>query len=808
MFKNYLLIAWRQLKKNRLYAAINIFGLVVGLAIYLFSTLLVEYEQSHDLFYEHSDRIFTIGSVFSPTANIGVAETDGIYTAFAPMIRAEVQGVEAVARTVGEEFLLSVDDDHYYEQVRFADPELLEIFDFTYLEGDASALTDPTGILLSRSMATKLFGPGDALGRTVTLDHAHTLQVTAVIADLPPNTHLSGTLISDEGFNASASLETLNNISGYDLSGNFNNLSSGDFTYLLMPAGTTRAELQPQLDGIFERHFPEQGRDVVSGLKVRRVVEANNILWDAIGLPILQSISVLGLLVLVVAIVNYTNLATAQSLGRSREIGLRKTMGASRGQLIVQFLVESLFVSVIAMFIALAIVELTIPLFNTAANKGLQIDYLAIMPWLTLTTVTVGLVAGLYPSFLITQAAPIDAIREGGAKGVKGGLFRSLMLGLQFSITIFMLAMVFVIFLQNKRIENSAEIYPKAQIITLERIGVADIQSRLETLRNELSKVSGVTTVTYGSQLPFEQSNSSFNISLESGGEENAFLISQIIVDDRFIDTYGIPLLAGRFFNRDNSADTIQKDVLAANVVVNELAVSRLGYSSPQQALGQVFYELRGDSAPRLLTIVGVTPDQNYQGFHNKIKPTVFRMDPSSYHFGAILVEDVAMGAALRSVERVWKDVIPEYPIQSSFLDEEFNETFQIYSTMSAVLAGFAGIALVLSLIGLFGLAAFMAAGRTREIGVRKVMGANTSQIVRLLVWQFSRPVLWALLLALPLAYLAAGSYLQFFADRIGYPAPIVGTAGVISVLFAWGVVAIHAIRVARANPIHALRYE
>ena len=808
MLKNYLIIAWRQLVKNKLYAGINILGLVVGLGIFLFSNLLVSYERSHDLFFENADRTFTVGSIFNPSASIGVSESDGIYTAFAPLIEAEVEGVEAVARTVGREFLLSVEDAHYYQDIAFADATLLQIFDFTYLEGDARALEDPTGVMLTRDMAFKLFGPGKVLGRTLDFDHEHTLHVTAVIENLPPNTHLVGGMFGRQGFDVVAPLEALDRISGYDLAGNFNNLSSGNFTYLLMPAGTTKAELQPQLDGVFDRHFPDQGREVVSGIKVRKLVEAHNVLWDAVGMPILETISVLGLLVLLVAIVNYTNLATAQSLGRSREIGLRKTMGASRSQLIVQFLVESLLVALISMVIAIALIELVLPLFNEAADKGLTLDYLSLLPWLLLTTALVGLAAGSYPAYLITQATPIDALRAGGASGARGGLFRSIMLGLQFSITILMLAMVSVMVLQNQKIEDSAEIYPKSQIISLSRLGVDSIQARLETLKTELERLPAVSRVGYVSQLPYEGSNSSFNVSLQPGNDAEDFLINYITVDAGFMETFDVPLLAGRFLETDISGDTVSEGVMAANVIVNELALDRLGISSPEAALGSVFYERRDDTEPRVLTIVGVTPDQNYQGFHNQVKPTIFRMNPRRYYYGAVRVENVAMGQALTDVEAVWESVIPDYPIQAAFLDDEFNETFRIYQGLSGILAGFAGVALVLSLIGLFGLAAFMAAGRTKEIGVRKVMGASTARIVRLLVWQFSRPVLWSLLVALPLAYFAANAYLQFFADRITLTGPIVSLAGAGSVLLAWLIVAVHAYRVARENPIHALRYE
>lgn len=808
MLRNYILIAWRQLAKNKLYAAINILGLVVGLAVYIFSWLLVDYEQNYDRFYKNVDRTFTAGSIFSPTANIGLAEADGIHTAFGPLIETEVEEVEAVARTVRRDFLLSIEDDHYYEGVRFADPAFLDIFDFTYLEGDDTALDDPTGVLLTRETAFKFFGDESALGRTITLDHHHSLRVAAIIEDLPRNTHLRGSLVFAQAFNVVAPLQALANATEWEIEGDFNSLSMGDLTYMLLPSEMTGSWLQAQLDGVFERHFPDPEHRVITGVKVRPLVEVNTILWDMIGLPIMESVRLLGLLVLLVAIANYTNLATAQSLGRAREIGLRKTMGAKRRQLVIQFLVESLCIAGIATIVALAVLEMAVPLFNTAAGKDLNIDYLEVIPWLLATTVLVGVGAGGYPAYLITQVSPIDALRDGGGRGVKGARFRSFMLGLQFSITVFMLAMVLVMLLQNRNIAISSEIYPKSQIITISRLNHDPIRERLETVKVELEKAPGVTGVSYVSQLPYEQSNSSTNVSRQAGDAESDFLMDQIIVDENFVGVFDVPLLAGRSLDKAISADTLKRGVPEGNVLVNELALERLGFASPQEALGEVFYDLREDEEDGVWTIVGVLPDQNYKGFHNQINPTTFYMDPRRFQSGAIRVEGVAMGHALSGVEEAWDSVIPDYPVQSGFLDEEFNETFQVFMGLSVTLAGFAALALLLSLIGLFGLAAFMAAGRTKEIGVRKVMGANVFQIVRLLIWQLSRPVLLALLIGLPLAYFASRTYLDFFADRIPLVIPVVVGAGVLSVMLAWAIVAVHAVRVARANPIHALRYE
>lgn len=810
MLKNYLIIAWRQIVKNKLYASINILGLMTGLCIYVFGSLLVDYENSHDTFFKNADRIFTVASLFSPNSGVGVTMNDGTYTAFGPLLKADAPQIEALARTVRREFLVSIDDSHYYEQIKFTDPDFLKIFDFEYIEGNEGALADPAGVLLSASMAKKLFGKGPALGQTLELDHESALHVTAVIEDVATNTHFSSSLIQDDpGISMVAPLAALNTAIEYDLEGNWNNLSSGDMTYMLMPQGTSLEQVQRMLNGAYDSHFSEDSKELIIGLSARKLVDANTAIWDMVGMPVLESLQILAILVLIVAIVNYTNLATAQSLSRAREVGLRKTMGASQGQLLAQFLVESICIVAISMLFALAVLELLVPLFNGATGRALQINYWQTLPWLMGTTLLVGAISGAYPAFLITRATPITALRKTGTSRGKGGLFRSTMLGLQFTISIFMLAMVIVVYAQNQKVMDSSTIYPRSQILTLMRLGIDSIQERKETLRNELLQIDGVENVTYSSQVPYEQSSSSTTVATEAGNDENSFSLMQIRIDDRFLATYNIPLLAGRDLEAANSADTLKSEVFAANVLVNELALDRFGFGSPQEALGSVYYDVPDDREPRAYTIVGVLPNQNFQGFHNEIKPMVFYMSEGPYGLASIrIASGTSMQRVLRDVENTWTDVIPEYPIQTRFLDESFEDGFGIFRLTTQVLGGFAVVALLLSTIGLFGLAAFMAQSRTKEIGIRKVMGANITQIVRLLIWQFSRPVLWSLLVALPLAYLSSDMYLNFFADRIAAPAGIVAASGVLAVLFAWGIVAIHAIRVARANPIRALRYE
>lgn len=806
MFKNYFLLAWRQLAKNRLYAAINILGLAVGLIVYVLGSSIVDYEESYDLFWANSERTFTVGSIFGPSANIGVSETDGIYTAFTPFIRADVADIEAVARTVGREFLLSIEENHYYQRVLFADPEFLQIFDFQYLEGDASALADPNGTILVRSLKEKFFGTGPALGQRLKLDHNVELHVTAVIEDLPKNTHLAGSFTTDGGTQMVAPLEALHQATGYKVEGNFNNLSSGDNTYILLPEGRDLAWLQREMDGVFQRHYPDPEQDFIAGLKARPVVKMNTVIWDAVGLPVMDSVRLLALLVLIVAIVNYTNLATAQSLGRTREIGMRKTMGASRAQLIIQFLVEGLCVVMLSMLICVLALILLVPFFNDAWDKALTFDLSSTVPWLLATTLLVGFAAGGYPALLITRTTPIQALRAGGSSGASGGRFRTGMLILQFAISIFMLAMVAVVFLQNKRVEESAEIYPKSQVLTAKRLRIESIQARLETLRTQVENLPGVQRMGYTSQLPYDQSNSGFGVTRERGNQEARLLLNQIWVDHNFLETLNIPIIAGRGLDPSITNDTVGET--SANVVLNELAVNRLGFTSPEAALGQQFFDASENGDGLTYTIIGVVPNQNFQGFHNEVKPLTFKMRLANFSNAAIRMDTNNMAATRAQIEAIWESLITDYPIQSAYLEDEFQDTYSVYKNIANILGGFAAVAMLLSLFGLFGLAAFMAATRTREIGIRKVMGASSMQITRLLIWRFSKPVMWALLIALPLSYLAASEFLVFFADRISFVEAIVLVSGAIAVLVSWLVVGIHAARIARANPIHALRYE
>ncbi len=806
MIKNYLLIAWRHILKNKLYSSINILGLVVGLSVFLFGSLLANYENTHDVFFKNSDRIFTVGSIFSPTADIGISVIDSANTAVGPLVKADIPEIDLVARTLRREMLVSVENSDYYQVIRFADADLLQIFDFAYLEGNQTALDVKNGLVITRSAATKYFGEGPALGRSIELDHDKVVNVTAVVADLPANSHFNSSLVISYPFELVAHISVLNSEDNNVEEGNWENLDLHDLTYLLAPDKTRLSWLQTKMDGMFSSHYPSEQSDIITGFKVSRLQDANTFLWTALGMPIIETVQLLAILVLIVAIVNYTNLATAQSFGRTREVGLRKTMGADRSQLLVQFLVESVLIATISMVLAVGVLELVVPVFNASLGKGMTIDYAVTLPWLLLTTFAVGVIAGAYPAYLITQTSPIDALRDSSPGSSKGTLFRSIMLGVQFAISIFMLAIVLVVFFQNAKLQESGDVFPRSQVVSLQRLNVPEIQSRLEVLKNEISAVSGVTGFGYSSQIPFQQSNSPLRVTAVRGDESGVFTPLQVAINPGFFEVYDIPLLKGRGLGEEVSDDTLKEGVYTVNVVVNEMMLDELGYNMATEH--PVFYDYSTTEQIHAYTVVGVIPDQNFRGFHNQVKAMVFLKGSQYYDIASVRILGRDFQSTLVDVEKVWDEIIPEYPIQVQFLDETFNDVFRIYSAMTQALTGFAFLAMTLSMVGLFGLAAFMVEQRTREIGLRKVMGANLVQIIRLLIWQFSKPIIWASLIALPAAYFASRTYLDFFADRLPFSGVFIVVAGMIGIVLAWATVSIHAFRIAKANPIHALRTE
>ncbi len=808
MFKNYLTVAFRNIMRNKLYAFINILGLTMGLVLYIFGSLFADYEYTHDTFFENIDRTYTLSSFFGPDSNFEGMEHPAVYPAIGPILRTEYEEPEAIARTIILEYLISVDDNHFYQDLRFADADLLKIFNFNYLQGSNTALDNSNGALVTQSLASKLFPGEDAIGKTITLDHTHAFQITAVIEDLPANTHFNSQIVPDVDLEILLPMSAYERTTGFNPDENMGDLSDGNFTYVLLPEEYDEAWLEDQMIGIHERHYSQEDKGFIGSLGAKPLIRANLSLWDTADIPAIGVIEYFSLLILVIACVNYTNLATAQSMARAREVGLRKTLGAGQKQLLSQFIVESITLTTIAMVVALAALEALLPIFNNTTGKVLTLNYLEIMPWLITTIIIVGGLSGSYPAYLITKTSPIEALRDGQSKQGGSTWIRSTMIGIQFTISVFMLAAVIVVYAQNKIMEQKSNIFAKDQIYTLGRIDVEQIEQRHELLRTEMLKIPGVLNFTLSSQVPFEPRQSGFLGARTIPEIPTGVNFRQINMDYEFLNTYDIDLVAGRNISLEVAMDTHIRENGAVNALVNELAVRELGFSSNEEALGQQFYEDEGDLGITAYTIVGVTKDTNIMGLHQKLPPYAFFMRPASYRQASLLISSNASLDTINEIEETWNRVIPDYPMQGQFLDDHFQFIYSIFQMISNALGGLALFALLLALIGLFGLAAFMAEQRTKEIGIRKVLGASSPQIIKLLIWQFSKPVLWATPFALVLAYVATDFYLELFAERIELQIAPLLASGFVALVLAWATVATHAYKVARTNPINALHYE
>lgn len=810
MFQNYVKIAIRSILKNKLYAIINILGLTMGLSIYLFGGLMANYEYTHDTFFKNYDRVYTIRGEVNPLAGIGIGQVDNVPSGVAPVMKAELEEVEAIARTIFREFLVSINEDNYYENVRFADAELLDIFDFEFIIGDKSALSNSTGIIISESYAKKFFGDQDPIGKTITLDHEHDLSINAVIRDLPQNSHFSSGVLPmlTRPLNIIIPMSAMERITDFQPDTNWTSTSTGNLTYVMLPETLDQQWLQDQLPGIYERHFPEEQRSFLSGMLTRPLIDANTALWDTIGLPVITIIEILGLMVLIIACVNYTNLATAQSMGRSREVGLRKTLGAGRTQLLTQFIIESITTTMIALVLAITVLEIIIPLFNSATGKILSIDYLSDLPMLLATALIVGLVAGAYPAYVISKESPISALRDSGRKGRGAVWIRASMIAVQFIFSVGILAAVLVVYEQNKKVEENSQIFPKEQVFTLDRLNVEQMEDRHEVLRNEIMNIPYVEQFSLSSQVPYEQTNTNIKASRVLNDFSAAINFNQLNIDDQFAVLYDIPIVAGRNISRDIAMDTHIRENKAVNVLVNEIAAKDIGFESSAAAVGQVFYEDEGDRGITTYTIVGVLEDRNILGMFNDVKPFFFFKRDASYRVASIKLSKNASFDVVDDIEEVWTEVYPDYPMQGKYLNETFQMVYMLFELATSSLATFALFALFLAAIGLFGLAAYMAEQKTREIGIRKVLGASNNQIIRLLIWQFSTPVLWATPIALALSYYASNKYLEIFADRITLPYGMLLAAGIGGIVISWLTVATQAFTIAKTNPVNALYHE
>ncbi|MFY8096008.1 MAG: ABC transporter permease [Niveispirillum sp.] len=829
MLKNYLMVAFRNLLKHKLYSAINIAGLAVGLATCVLILLFVRNETTHDRFFTDADRLYQVVI----RAQLPGRQADNVAATMLPLAAALKESfpeIEKTARVVQSPTVFKRGDDSFSETVRLVDPDFFRMFDFPFLRGDRmTALDEPNGIVLTESMAKKYFKDSDPLGQTLEVDGAEPAKVTGVISDMPSDTHFDLEIIRPYAAGAAAlrGLET-----------NWGGICCE--TYLLLKPGADAAAINARLPAWIKTAAPTlnspQGSINLGEIFTPRIRNVKDIHTDPVQSSMRPSTSyaeiltfaAVAVLVLAIASINFMNLATARATQRAREVSVRKVVGASRGQIIMQFIGESLMLTLIGLLLSIALVELALPAYSAFLDKELTFNLFTdplLGPALLGLALVVGVAGGAYPAFFLSSFNPARVLK-GASSGVGGGSgrLRMTLVVVQFAISIALMVATAVVYGQLLYAQNKNLGFDKENTVILSGFPRGADRERQQTLANSLAKLDGVASAAGTDVTPGDGNEINTNVRMPGADPNQLLVLRQATVDWDYVKTLGLQLVAGRDFDRSRPADQLifppqpapgaappadnaERPVHSGSVILNEAAVKRLGFTSNEDALGKEF-EAGGGASTLKLTIIGVIADFHFRSVHDPIAPAMFYVDNGSFSDMLVRIKGGDTQKTLAAVERVWRDMYPTRPMQREFLDTRIENLYVREAKTSQMFATFSGLAILIACLGLFGLASFTAERRTKEIGLRKVLGASVLDIVRLLVWQFSKPVLVANLIAWPAAWYFMDRWLNGFSFRIDLNPLLFVAAGGLALLIAWATVGLHAARVAQAKPVTALRYE
>ncbi len=799
MLKNYLKIALRNLLRHKGYSFINVAGLAVGITCCLLILLFVQDELSYDRYHEKAGRIYRL--VVENEAEGRVFQNALSSAPMVPALLRDYPEIESAARfyPVDASVMVSYGERRFYEERFFyADAAAFEIFTFPFIKGDPkTALNAPNTIVLTEEMAHKFFGDEDPLGKIIKVDLQRDYLVTGVIKNIPNNSHLR--------FDFLASFQSLESILGEALqSWTYNPF----FSYLLLRRDYPARELDGKIASLFEKNIAEQLQSL--GWRLQPYLQPltdihlhplGNELYAQGDIRYIYIFSAIALFILVIACINFMNLATARSEMRSREVGMRKILGSQQRQLVAQFIGESVLMALIATLIAVVLIELILPSFNAIANRELAIDYSnnpLLLVGLFALTLFVGVLAGSYPAFFLSAIKPLEVFKSRTATGWRGFLSRQALVVFQFGISIILMIGTVVVYNQLDYLRKKKLGYNQEQVVVVP-IKDAGLLEQRQTFKHALLQSPSVSRVTFTSRYPGIGTWGTV-ARRPDRPEVQVTDMKVLLTDFDYIETLNIALLAGRSFSAEMDAIT----GATRAVILNETAARALGWSAPAEAVGQTINALGNRSG----TIIGVVKDFHFQTLHMGMQPLMMVPAPDGYGYAMLRIAAHDIGGTLEHVKNAWTVFAPQWPFEYLFLDDNFGKQYEAEQRLGKIFGAFGGIAIFIACLGLFGLASFTAGRRTREIGIRKVLGATASGIVKLLSREFVKLVLVANVIAWPVAYFAMNKWLQSFAYRIDIGWWIFALAGGLALLIALLTVSMQAIKAALANPVEALRYE
>ena len=828
MIRHYLITGLRNLAQQKLYSFINIAGLALGLACAIFVILFIRDETSYDKWVPDSTRLYRLETT-SHVPGRSAVDNATVPFAVAAAMQEEIPEVAAATRLGGEAITLTVGNRQFLEGVDVVDPNFLQVVRLPLVSGDpATVLMQPESLVLSEDTARKFFGNANPLGQTVTVTKAScdksdgacesapiVLKVTGVLRNLPTNSQLVADVVMPNTSVADrVSQEQKQNW-----------LLPRYYTYVTLVSGADPqaviAKLAPILDrgtsavlrnfqlSIRGSQFYQMHLTPFTDVHLSSARYPNNMTPAGTWITV-YGIATVGLLIVLVACFNFMNLATARAMLRAREISLRKCLGARRWQLITQFLGESVLMALCSLALALAIVEILLPAFDGFLERPIAFHYLGDWP-LSLMIVGIaiaaGLISGIYPALRLSSFRPAAVLRTNSSGQPGSNRLRTVLVVLQFAVSIGLGIATIVVYKQISFARDLDLGFHRSNIIVL-YAGDLTSSSR-ETLAQTLRGYPGVFTTALSGAVPF-QNDSALGLA-RLPGQPDVISVNRILIGPDFPRLYDMSLIAGRLFSESRDEDTLidssDGDSLfpaneGHNILINVAAAARFGYT-PQQAIGKtIMYNVNH------VTIVGVLGDVKFDGAKEPVKPTVYFDDKSRTNWLSVRLSGQDVPATLNSIDRTWRALAPATYLSRYFLSDRFGTLYRSDERQGVMFGVFVGIAIFIACLGLFGVAAFTAARRTKEIGIRKVFGARTRDILQLLLWQFSVPVLIANVIAWPVAYYYLHHWLEGYAFRVTLNPLYFLAAGLAALGIAWITVIAHAIHVARANPINALRYE
>ncbi|AYA35976.1 FtsX-like permease family protein [Hymenobacter oligotrophus] len=809
MFKNYLLVAYRNLVRHKSFSLINISGLALGITACLLIGLFVHDELQFDKNVPDGERIYR---VYTQQTKTDAPETFApVAPMFATTLKQEFPEVEQTMRILMQNSvnLLEVGDKKIYVgDDLMVDSTFFDVFQLPFKYGSAAkALSAPTSIVLTEEVARNFFGDENPIGKEIKVDKS-TFNVTGVLENSLDKFHLKVNFIIPLAA-AELPAERMKKWGWQQF-----------FTYVKLRPGAdakqTQAKLRAYLnDKVQPTLPPDEKLTNVPVLQPLHQIHlySSNFKYDSSvkgNITYVKALSLIAVFILLIAGFNFVNLATAKSMQRAKEVGVRKTIGASQQQLMLQFLSETVLLTLVSVVLAAVFTSLLLPALNAFTGKTMEFDLLAnpaLLGVLVLLTVVVGLVAGFYPALVLSSFKPVKVLKSAV---VTDGIFgrvqwlRHGLIVVQFALSVFLIICALVVFRQVSYLHNKELGFNREQIMFFPMRG-QNMNQQHEAFKNELKQVPGVVSASIGYGFPGDQVAGD-GIIVPANGERKDHPVTQLMVDYDYLKTLGLQLVAGRDFSKELTTDKDQA------FIINETAVKELGFGTPQQALGKrLEWEVWNDRNPDSLKVgkvIGVVKDFHYKSLYDKLEPAVLQIFPGAYWKVAVKIKSDNLGSSVDGVKQVWAKFSPESPIEYKFLDDNFEEMYRAEDKLNTLLWVFTGIAIFVGCLGLFGLATYAAERRKKEIGIRKVLGADVSTIVGLLSKEFLKLVLVAAIIAFPVAWYVMHKWLQDFAYRIDMPLWAFVVAAVAAGTVAFLTVSYQAVRAATANPINNLRAE